>query len=175
MDIYSDYLREKDPKLDSIAVRALLKTFGPRSIKLDGLYAEVYGPFPFLINGDGINFYTKAHVTKSSDQVGQIYIRREDFVQTAMLEQDAVHIGYEADLAPHMFVVQGRQLSAKGPLDKRAAVIVMPFNPWTNMGFDRSELIPNNTRPAAANRVAIYARPEGQLSSRCNWEEGTAG
>ena len=175
MDIFSDYLREKDPKLDSTAVRAWLTTFGPRPIKLDGLYAEVYGPFPFLINVDDINIYTKAHVTKASDQVGQIYIRREDFVQTAMLEQDAVHIGYEADLAPHVLIVQGRKLSAKGPLDKSAAVIVMSFNPWTNMGFDRLELIPNNTRPAAANRVVIYARPEGHLSSRCNWEEGTSG
>ena len=73
-----------------------------------------------------------------------------------MLAQDAVHIGYEADLAAHVLLVQGRQLSAKGPLDKSAAVNFKPFSPWTNMGFDRSELIPINTRPAAANGVAIY-------------------
>ena len=63
MDIYSDYLRGKDPKIDSTAVRALLSTFEPRPIKLDGHYFEVYGPFPFLINVVGINFYTKAHMT----------------------------------------------------------------------------------------------------------------
>ena len=31
-----------------------------------------------------------------------------------MLEQDAVHIGCEADLAAHVLDVQGRQLSVKG-------------------------------------------------------------
>ena len=31
-----------------------------------------------------------------------------------MLEQDAVHIGCEADLAAHVLVVRGRQLSVKG-------------------------------------------------------------
>ena len=36
LDIYADYLREKDPKLDSRAVRALLKTGGPRLMRVDG-------------------------------------------------------------------------------------------------------------------------------------------
>ena len=36
LDIYADYLREKDPKLDSRAVRALLTTGGPRLMRVDG-------------------------------------------------------------------------------------------------------------------------------------------
>ena len=36
LDIYADYLKEKDPKLDSRAVRALLTTEGPRLMKVDG-------------------------------------------------------------------------------------------------------------------------------------------
>ena len=59
LDIYADYLREKDPKLDSRAVRALLTTGGPRLMRVDGHYIEVHGPYPILINVDGINNYTK--------------------------------------------------------------------------------------------------------------------
>ena len=49
LDIYADYLRQKDPKLDSRAVRALLTTGGPRLMKVDGHYIEVYGPYPTLM------------------------------------------------------------------------------------------------------------------------------
>ena len=119
LDIYADYLREKDPKLDSRAVRALLTTGSPRLMRVDGHYIEVHGPYPILMNVDGINIYTKAHVTDASDQVGRMYIGQEELKvrrigHNAMLEQDAVHIGCEADLAAHVLDVQGRQLSVKG-------------------------------------------------------------
>ena len=55
LDIYADYLREKDPKLDSRAVRALLTTGGPRLMRMDGHYIEVHGPYSILMNVDGIN------------------------------------------------------------------------------------------------------------------------
>ena len=53
---------------------------------------------------DGFNIYTKAHVTNESDQIGRIYIGQEKLKirrvgHNATLEQDAVHIGCEADLA----------------------------------------------------------------------------
>ena len=54
LDIYADYLMEKDPKLDSRAVRALLTTGGPRLMRVDGHYIEVHGPYPILMNVDGI-------------------------------------------------------------------------------------------------------------------------
>ena len=46
LDIYADYLREKDHKLDSRAVRALLTTGGPRLMRVDGHYIEFHGPYP---------------------------------------------------------------------------------------------------------------------------------
>ena len=97
LDIYADYLKEKDPKLDSRAVRALLTTGVPRLMKVDGHYIDVHGPYPILMNVDGINIYTKAHITDANDQIGRIYIGQEELKvrrigHNAMLEQDAVHI-----------------------------------------------------------------------------------
>ena len=108
-----------------------------------------------------MNIYTKAPITDANDQIGRIYIRQEELKVTrighnAMLEQDAVHIGCEADLAAHVLDVQGRQLSVKGLLDTGAVVSVMPVKTWTDMGFERSDLIPTNIRLAAANQGAIY-------------------
>ena len=161
LDIYADYLKEKDPKLDSRAVRALLTAGGPRLMKVDGHYIDVHGPYPVLMNVDGINIYTKAHITDANDQIGRIYIGQEELKvrrigHNAMLEQDAVHIGCEADLAAHVLDVQGRQLSGKGLLDTGAVVSVMPVKTWIDMGFERSDLIPTNIRLAAANPGAIY-------------------
>ena len=61
-------------------------------MKVDGHHIEVHGPYSILMNVDGINFYTKAHVTVAADQVGRIYIEREELkVQrignNALLEQ----------------------------------------------------------------------------------------
>ena len=44
LDIYADYLREKEPNLDFRAVRALLSTGGPRLTRVDGQYIEVHSP-----------------------------------------------------------------------------------------------------------------------------------
>ena len=46
---------------------------------------------------NGINIYTKAHITDANDQIGRIYIGQEELKvrrigHNAMLEQDAVHI-----------------------------------------------------------------------------------
>ena len=116
---------------------------------MDGHYIEVNGSYPILMNVDGNNIYTKAHLTDASDQVGLIYIGQEELKvrrigHNAMLEQDAVHIGCEADLAAHVLDVQGRQFSVKGLLDTGAVASVMPVSTWTDMGFDRLDLIPTN-------------------------------
>ena len=110
---------------------------------------------------DGINIYTKAHVTNSSDQLGRIYIGQEKLKvrrigHNALLEQDAVHIGCEADLAARVLDGQGRQFSLKGLFDTEAVVRVMPINTWIDMGFNRLHLIPTNIRLAAADLGAIY-------------------
>ena len=73
-----------------------------------------------------------------------------------MLEQDAVHRGCEADLAARVLNVQGRQTSVKGLLDAGSGVSVMHVTTWTDVGFDRSDLIPTNVRLAAAKNCALY-------------------
>ena len=73
-----------------------------------------------------------------------------------MLEQDAVHIGCEADWVAHVLDVQGRQLYVRGLLDTGSVDSVMPVSTWTDIVFDRSDLIPTNIRLAAANQGAIH-------------------
>ena len=167
LDIYADYLEENHPMLDSRAVRALLTTGGPKLMREDGHYIEVHGPYPVLMNVDGNNIYTKAHLTDASDQVGRIYIGREELKKrrighNAMLEQDAVHIGCKTDLAAHVLDLQGRKLTVKGLLDTGAVVSVMPVSTWTVMGFDRSDLIPKNM---AANQGGIYVTGQTPIVS----------
>ena len=142
-------------------MRALLTTGGPRLTKVDRHHIEVHGPYPILMNVDGVNIYTKAHVTVAADQIGRIYIGREELKvrrigHNAMLEQYAVHKGSEADLAAHVLDVQGRQLSVNKLLGNGAVVSVMPMSTWIDMGFDMSDLIPTNIRLAAAYQDAIY-------------------
>ena len=170
LDIYGYYLRDKDPNLDSRAVRALLTSGGPRLKKVDGHHIKVHGSYPILMNVDGTNIYTKAHVTVAANQVGRIYIGLEELKVrriglNSMLEQDAVHIGCEADLAAHVLDVQGRQLSVKGLLDTGVVVSVMPVSTWTDTGFDRSHLIPTNIRLAAANQGAKYVTGRSPIMS----------
>ena len=83
-----------------------------------------------------------------------------------MLEQDAVHIGCEVDLAAHVLDVQGRQLSVKRLLDTGALVSVMPISTWTDLGFNRLDLIPTNIRLAAANQGAIYVAGRKHIISQ---------
>ena len=156
LDTYADYLRQVEPRAESRAVRALLTTGGLRMKK-----QEVYGPYQVMLNVDGINIYTRTYVTTDSDQMGQIYLGEEELKirrigHDAMMEQDAVHIGYEADVTAHLLDTNGRKIGVTGLLDTGAVVSVMPIKTWERMGFTRKDLIPTNLRLAAANRGAIY-------------------
>ena len=144
-----------------MAVRALLTTGGPRIKKLHGRYLEVYGPYQVMLNVGGISVYTRTYVTTDSDQIGQIYLGEEELKvrrigHDAMMEQDAVHIGYEADVTALLLDTNGKKIGVTGLLDTGAVVSVMPIKTWEIMGFTREDLIPTNLRLAAANRGAIY-------------------
>ena len=161
LDTYADYLRQVEPRTESRAVRALLTTGGPRMKKLHGRYLEVYGPYQVMLNVDRISIYTRTYVTIDDDQMGQIYLGEEELKvrrigHDAMMEQDAVHIGYEADVTAHLLDTNGTKLGVTGLLDTGAVVSVMPIKTWERMGFTREDLIPTNLRLAAANRGAIY-------------------
>ena len=118
LDTYADYLRLVEPRTESRAVRALLTTGGPRIKKLHGRYVEVYGPYQVMLNVDGISIYTRT-VTTDSDQIGQIYLSEEELKvrrigHDAMMEQDAVHIGYEADVTAHLLDTNGKKSESQG-------------------------------------------------------------
>ena len=149
LDTYADYLRQIEPRAESRAVRELLTTGGPRMKKLHGRYLEVYGPYQVMLNVDGISIYTRTYVTTDDDQMGQIYLGEEELKvrrigHDAMMEQDAVHIGYEADVTAHLLGTNGTKIGVTGLLDTGAVVSVMPIKTWERMGFTRKDLIPTN-------------------------------
>ena len=114
-----------------------------------------------MLNVDGISIYTRTYVTTVSDQIGQIYLGQEELKvrrigHDAMMEQDAVHIGYEADVTAHLLDTNGKKIRVTGLLDTGAVVSVMPIKTWERMGFTRENLIRTNLRLVAANRRAIY-------------------
>ena len=114
-----------------------------------------------ILNADGISIYTTTYVTTDSDQIGQIYLGEEGLKvrrigHDTMMEQDAVHIGYEADVVAHLLDTNGKKIGVTGLLDTEAVVSVMPIKTWKRMGFTREDLIPTNLRLEAANRGAIY-------------------
>ena len=161
LDTYADYLRQVEPRTESRAVRALLTTGGPRIKKLHGRYVEVYGPYQVMLNVDGISIFTRTYVTADSDPIGQIYLGEEELKvcrigHDAMIEQDAVHIGYEADVTAHLLDTNGKKIGVTGLLDTGAVFSVMPIKTWERMGFTREDQIPTNLRLPPANRGAIY-------------------
>ena len=72
-----------------------------------------------------------------------------------MMEQDAVHIGYEADVTAHMLDTNGKKIGVTELLDTDAVVSVMPIKTWERMRFTREDLISTKIRLAAANPGAI--------------------
>ena len=114
-----------------------------------------------MLNVDGISIYTRTYVTTDSDQIRQIYLGEEELKvsrigQDAMMEQDAVHIGYEADVTAHLLDTNGKKIGVTGLLDTGVVVSVMPIKTRKRMGFTREDLIPTILRLAADNRGAIY-------------------
>ena len=100
-------------------------------------------------------------MTTDNDKTGRNYLGEEELKvrrigHDVMMEQDAVHIGYEADVTAHLLDTNGKKIGVTGLLDTGAAVSVMLIKTSGIMGFTREDLIPKNLRLAAANRGAIY-------------------
>ena len=113
-----------------------------------------------MLNVDGISIYSRTYVTTDSEQIGPTNLVQEDLKvrrigHDAMTEQDAVHIGYEADVTEHLLDTNAKKVGVTGYLDTGAVVSVMPVKVWERMGFTREDLIPTNLRFAAANLGAI--------------------
>ena len=85
-----------------------------------------------MLNVDGISILTRTYVTTDSGQMGQIYLGQEELKvhrvgHDAMMEQDAVHIEYEADVTAHLLDTNGKKIGVTGLLDTGAVVSMMPI------------------------------------------------
>ena len=86
-------------------------------------------------------------MTTDSDQKGQICLGEKELKvrrigHDAIIEQNAVHIGYEADVTAHLLDNNGKKIGVTGLLGTGAVVGVMPIKAWERMGFTREDLIP---------------------------------
>ena len=107
-----------------------------------------------MLNVDGISICTKTYVTTDNDQIGQIHCGR--IGHDAIMEQDALHLGYQADVTAHLLNTDGKKVEVTAPLDTRAKVSVMLIKTCERMNSTREDLIATNLRLAAAIRGAIY-------------------
>ena len=160
IDVYADYLSGISPQTTSRALRALLTRGGSKSVRVDNRYTEAYGPHEVMLNIDGINIYTKTMITCDEDLIGQIYVGKEELKvrsigHCAMLEEDAMHIGTEADVTGHVLDINGKKTQLRGLLDTGAVLSVIPIETWEKMGFDKGDLIDSRIRLSAANKGAL--------------------
>ena len=160
IDVYADYLSAISPQTTSRALRALLTRGGSKSVRVDNRYTEAYGPHEVMRNIDGINIYTKTMITCDEDLVGQIYVGKEDLKvrsigHCAMLEEDAMHIGTEADVSAHVHDISGKKTQLRGLLETGAVLSVIPIETWERMGFNKDDLIESRIRLSAANNGAL--------------------
>ena len=122
---YAGYLRQVEPRTESKALRALLTTGSARIKKLHGRYVEVYGPYQVMLNVGGFSIYTRTHI-----YLGEEELKVRSIGHDAMMEQDAVHIGYEADVTAYQLDTNGKKIGVTGLLDTGALVSVMSIKTW---------------------------------------------
>ena len=127
---------------------------------MDNRYTEAYSPHEVMLNIDGINIYTKTMISCDEDLLGQIYVGREELRvrsigHCAMLEEDAMHIGTEADVSAHVLDISGKKTHLRGLLDTGAVLSVIPIETWERMGFNKDDLIDSRIRLSAANKGAL--------------------
>ena len=75
---------------------------------------KVYGPYHEMLKVDGISVYTKTYVTTDHYQIEQIYLGQEELKvrrtgHDAMMEQDAIHNGKEANVTAHLLGTDGKR------------------------------------------------------------------
>ena len=154
IDVYADYLSAISTQT------ALLTRGGSKSVRVQNRYTEAYGPHEVILNIDGINIYTKTMITCDEDLAGQIYVGREELKvrsigHCAMLEEEAMHIGTEADVSAHVLDISGKKTQLLGLIDRGAVWSVIPIETWERMGFDKDDLIDSRIRLSAANKGAL--------------------
>ena len=101
-------------------------------------------------------------ITCDEDLAGKINVDREELKvrsngHCAMLEEDAMHLGMEADVSAHVLDISGKKTQLRGLLDTGAVLSVIPIETWRRMGFDKDDLIDSRIRLSAANKGALRA------------------
>ena len=163
IDVYADYLSAISPQTTSRALRALLTRVGSKSVRVENRYTEAYGPHEVMLNIDGINIYTKTMITCVEDLAGQIYVGKEELKirsigHCAMLEEDTMHIGTEADVSARVLDISGRKTQLRGLLDTGAVLSVIPIDTWERMSFDKDDLIDFKNKAVKKQRGAAGTR-----------------
>ena len=157
IDVYTGYLSMISPQTPFRVLRTLLSRGGSKSVRIDNRYTEAYGPHEVMLNIDGVSIYKKTMITCDGDVAGQIHVGIEEpkvgsIGHCAMLEEDAMHIGTEADVSAHVIDISGKKIQLLGLLDTGAVLSVIPIETWKRMGFDRDGLIDPRIRLSAANK-----------------------
>ena len=138
IDVYADNLSAISPQTPSRALRASLTSGGSKSVRIDNRYTDAYGPQEVMLNIDGIYIYTKTMITCDNDLAGQIYVGREELKVRSIghcvkLEEDAMHLGTEADVSAHVLDISGRKTQLRGLLGMGAVLNVVPIETWRRM------------------------------------------
>ena len=72
-----------------------------------------------------------------------------------MLEEDAMHLGTEADVSAHVVDISGEKTQLRGLLDTGDLLSLIPVETWKKMGFDKDDLIDSKIRLSATNNEAL--------------------
>ena len=113
-----------------------------------------------MLNIDGINNYTKTMLTYDENLARQVYVGKEELKvrsigHCAMLEEDAMHIGTEADVSAHVLDISGKRTQLRVLLYTGAVLSVIRIETWERMGFNKDDLIDSRIRLSAANKGAL--------------------
>ena len=87
--------------------------------------------------------------------MGRDELKVKSIGHCAMLEEDAMHLGTEADVSAHVLDINGKKTQLRGLLDMGAVLSVIPIETWRRMIFDKDDLIDSRIRLSAANKGAL--------------------
>ena len=99
-------------------------------------------------------------ITCDDDLAGQIYVGRDELRvrsigHCAMLEEDGMHMGTEADVSAHVLDISGKKTQLRGLSNTGAVLSLIPIGTLRKMRCDRDDLIVSRIRLSAANKGAL--------------------
>ena len=72
-----------------------------------------------------------------------------------MQEEDAMHLGTEADVSAQVVDISGEKTQLRGLLDTLASLSLIPVETWKKLRFDKDDLIDSRIRLSAANNEVL--------------------